>query len=453
MALLTLPKLLDIPSKLLPLADPDVFNQYRIFLLEGGRGGAKSQSTARLLLYLGSKYKLRIACGRETQNSIAESVHALLSDLIIANQLDYDIQASKLIHRVTGTEFTFIGLREQGRFNIQGIEGVDILWIEEGQAVAKATMDIVLPTIRKRKSRIFITMNRHVENDPAYSMVVERDDCLHIYITYLENEHCTPELTNEAAVCKKASQKDYDHIWLGIPLAQSEDAVFTKEEIENGQKFAHIMAPGYGIRVGGFDVARFGDDKCADEILQQMGALHWEEYHVDEWDHKDLNYTTGRILQISNEQGVDGAAIDEDGIGAGPLDTLQKGRGLEYFVGFRNLPYNFKENRFYGNVRTKFAFETKKMFADGHLCIRDKETIKELTTAFKYTFDHYQRKILIDKKVMKEKFKIPSPNRADALIMAVSRIGEVKQKQDRQYEPNTPVYAKDDNLFQIAGVR
>ena len=72
-------------------------------------------------------------------------------------------------------------------------------------------------------------------------------------------------------------------------------------------------------------------------IIQQMGALHWEVAMVEQWDHKDLNYTTGRILTMHSEQNVDKSIVDEDGIGAGPLDTLTKGRGLESFVGFRNL--------------------------------------------------------------------------------------------------------------------
>lgn len=451
MVRLTLPKLLDIPAKLLPLVDPDVFNQYRVFLLEGGRGGSKSQTIARLLLYLGSKYKLRIACGRETQNSINESVHALLVDLITQYQLNYEVQASKITHKDTGTTFSFIGLREQGRFNIQGIEGVDILWMEEGQALTKPTMDVVLPTIRKAKSRIFISMNRHLFNDPAYALTYARPDCLHIHINYLENEHCTQELINEANICKGQSEKDYEHIWLGKPLDQSEDALYSLADFENGKKNAHIMASGYGLRVAGFDIARYGDDKCAAFIFQQMGALHWEEVFCDEWEHKDLNYTTGRILNISNEQSVDLAAIDEDGLGAGPLDSLKKGRGLDYFIGFRNPSIGYQDNKSFCNPRTMNAYKLKDGLVKGHRCIKTQKVIDELLT-IKYGFDHNQRRILISKDKMR-KDRIKSPNLGDAAIMAESLIGQVMQKQVRQYEPNTQMYSQEDNLFKLAGVR
>ena len=453
MAHLTLPKILDVPDKLLPLVDPDAFNKYQYFIIKGGRGGGKSQSVGRFILYLCDKYKLRVVCGRETQNSIAESVYSLHADLIREYNLNFDIQASKITSRNTDSVINYRGFRDQGAFNTQGLEGVDLVHIDEAQAITKLTLDVLIPTIRKPNSKIIFTMNPHVFNDPVVVMLSKREDCLVININYDENPHCPAKLVNEAIECKKLSEKDYRHIWLGEPMDQSEDSVFSMEDILNGQRSAHVLSPGYGLRIGGFDIARFGDNKCSDFILQQMGALHWEEYHVDEWGERDLNYSTGRILQITNEQKVEEAVVDEDGLGSGPLDTLRAGRGLDHFHGFRNLPYGFQDDKYFGNVRTKNAYKVKDMLTKGHLCIRDPKTIEELLTAFKYTFDHYQRKILISKDQMKTKYKVKSPNRADALIMAVSRIGEIKYKQDRQYEPNIQTYSKEENLFQIAGVR
>jgi hypothetical protein len=453
LAHLILPKILNLPDKLLPLADPDVFNKYQYFIIKGGRGGGKSQSVGRLILYLSEKYRLRVVCGRETQNSISESVYSLHADLIREFQLNYDIQASKITSRTTGSTINYRGFRDQGAFNTQGLEGVDLVHIDESQAITKLTLDVLIPTIRKPNSKIIFTMNPHVFNDPVIVMLAKRPDCLVIDINYDENPHCPTKLINEANECRKMSESDYRHIWLGEPLQQSENSVYSMDDIVNGQNHAHQLAAGYGIRLAGFDVARFGDDKSAAVVIQQMGALHWSEQFVDEWGQADLNYTTGRILMISNQQGADASIVDEDGLGGGPLDTLSKGRELDYFKGFRNLPYGFDTNRYYGNVRTSNAFKLKELLSSGHLCLRDPKLIEELLTCFKYTFDHYQRRILIPKDMMKTKFKVKSPNKADALIMAVSLIGQVKEKQNRQYEPQVAQYGKDDNLFNIAGVR
>lgn len=449
---LILPKILNLPDKLLPLSDPDVFNKYRYFIIKGGRGGAKSQSIGRLILYLNDRYNLRTVCGRETQNSISESVYSLHTDLIREFNLNYDIQTSKIIARRTGSTVNYRGFREQGAFNIQGMEGVDLVHIDEAQAITKQTLDVLIPTIRKEKAKVIFTMNPHVFNDPVIVTLSNREDCLVIHINYDENPHCPEALKREAYECKKMNENDYRHIWLGEPLDQSEDSLYSLGEFEFGKKQAHLLQPGYGIRVAGFDIARYGDDKCAAVILQQMGALHWEEVFCDEWGKMDLNWTTGRILDICNEYKVDMAAIDIDGLGSGPFDTLNKGRNLDYFVGFTNPFISYSKNKSFCNARTINAYKFKDAISKGHRYIKSNKIINEMLT-IKYTFDNNQRRILVSKeKMRKDGFK--SPNLADALIMAESLIGQVKQKQDRWYEPvNNNNYSKEESLFSIAGIR
>jgi len=447
---LRLPEILKIPDKLDPILTN--LDDYRYFLLEGGRGGGKSHAIARLILFLADKYSLRVVCGRETQNSISESVYSLFVDLVRTHQLNFEIQTQKITSRNTNSVISFRGFRQQGAFNIQGMEGVDLVWIDEAQALKKDTIDVLIPTIRKDNAKVFFTMNRHIFNDPAYANFVNRDDCLHIHINFYDNPFCTTALKKEAEECKKLNEKDYDHIWLGKPLDQAEDALFSQNDFENGRVNAHLLRPGYGLRVAAFDIARYGDDKCAVVVLQQMGAHHWEEIFSDEWDHRDLNYTTGRILMTANQFNVDLAAIDEDGLGSGPFDTLTQGRKLEHFVGFRNPVIGYSENKSFVNPRTINAYKVKDMLLQGHLNIKNPKIIEECLT-IKYTFDHNQRRVLVSKDQMK-KLGFKSPNLADAVIMAVSLIGTVKQKQVKQYQPqHRQDYSGDDNLFQIAGVR
>lgn len=450
MTTLVLPKMLAIPPKLLPVIEK--FSEYRYFLLEGGRGGGKSQTVARFLLYLAEKYRLRIVCGREIQNSINESVYTLLSDLVQEYQLNFNVQASKITHNQSESPFNFRGFREQGAFNIQGLEGVSLLWIDEAQAITKQTLDVLIPTIRKDQAKIFFTMNRHLKDDPVYEFLKDRSDCLRIHIDYTENPFCTQALKKEAEVCRVKDYTDYEHIWLGIPWDKSEDAVFSNTDLDHATTNIYPLREGYGTRIAGFDVARYGDDKCAAVIIQQMGALNWEVIHVEQWEHRDLNYTTGRILQIATEKEANLSIIDEDGLGAGPLDTLNKGRELHQFIGFRNPPVGYEQNKNYANPRTENTYKVKDMINQSHLRITDRDILKELGDAFRYEFDNYQRKRLISKDILRNKYKIKSPNTADALIMAVSQIGKVKQQQDRQYTYRATV-SRGDNLFKLAGVR
>lgn len=419
MAILEVPEILQMPEKLLPIITK--INDYRYFLLEGGRGGGKSQSVGRFLLYLTEKMSLRVVCGREIQNSITESVYSLIADLIKQYNLNFEVMATKINHRDSASMINFRGFREQGAFNIQGMEGIDITWIDEAQALTKQTLDVLIPTIRRENAKIFFTMNRHVVDDPVFEMFANRDDCLHIHINYDENPFCTEALKKEAEECRKKSDKDYRHIWRGEPLAQSEDCVFGYEELKQTGVNKHALRESYGLRLAGYDIARYGDDKCACVIIQQMGALHWEVIHVDEWDKTNLHYTTNRIQATSAEFRCERSKIDEDGLGAGPLDTLNYGRNLKVFEGFKNPPIGYSDNKFYGNVRTVNAYKLKDMVNKHHIAIPDEGLIKELTQ-LRYKYDNYQRKILISKQHMRDRYKVPSPNKADALIMAV-KIG------------------------------
>jgi len=255
-------------------------------------------------------------------------------------------------------------------------------------------------------------------------------------------------LIRESEECKARSQADYDHIWMGIPLDKSEDVVFGHNELHDLQHYP--LRDSYGLRLGGFDIARFGDDKCACVAIQQMGALHWEVFHAEQWDKRDFNYTTGRILATHKELGLLRSKIDEDGMGAGPLDSLREGRGDKSFEGFRNLPMGYSDDKFYGNHRTKNVYKLKDLVLKGHICIKDTDLIKELLT-LRYKYDNYQRRILVSKDQMR-KDGVKSPNLADALIMAVSMIGEIKYDQEHMYY-NKPRYAVEEDLFKLSGIK
>jgi hypothetical protein len=125
---------------------------------------------------------------------------------------------------------------------------------------------------------------------------------------------------------------------------------------------------------------------------------------------------------------------------------------LDQFVGFRNLSLGFDKDKGYANVRTAGAYKLKEFVGKGHICITDEETIRELCT-LKYAYDHYQRKVLVSKDQMRTKYGIKSPNLADALIMAVSQIGEINYQQQQIYQIRQPQYSKESNLFSHAGLK
>lgn len=161
--------MIEFPERLRPLLQERA--RYRV--LYGGRGGAKSWSVARALLVLAASKPLRVLCARETQTSINQSVHQLLADQIEALGLGafYKVLETE-IRGLNGSQFNFAGLRQQGVTNLKSFEGVDIVWCEEAQVIGKRSWDVLIPTIRKPGSEIWITFNPELNNDETYERFV-----------------------------------------------------------------------------------------------------------------------------------------------------------------------------------------------------------------------------------------------------------------------------------------
>src|SRR3990167_1375393 len=113
-------KTIDIPIEFKRLFDKD----WREAAVFGGRYSLKSHTVARILLVRARMNKIRVGCFREFQNSIAESSHQLLSDLIKQYQLnDFSVTDKSIINTVTGSDFLFKGLWNNEQ-SIKSIEGI-----------------------------------------------------------------------------------------------------------------------------------------------------------------------------------------------------------------------------------------------------------------------------------------------------------------------------------------
>lgn len=214
------------PAKLKPLFQP---RRYKV--LHGGRGGAKSWGVARALLIQGAAQPIRVLCAREFQNSIKDSVHKLLSDQIEALGLAefYEIQAT-VIRGVNGTEFAFEGLRHNVT-RIKSYEGVDRVWVEEAQTVSKSSWDLLIPTIRKPGSEIWITFNPEFEDDETFARFVLHPPASAwvCEINYRDNPWFPDVLEDERLELKARDPESYDHVWEGKCRRWLEGAIYATE--------------------------------------------------------------------------------------------------------------------------------------------------------------------------------------------------------------------------------
>lgn len=211
-----------------------LFSPKRYKIARGGRGSGKSWAFARALLILGAQRQLRILCAREVQKSIKQSVHALLSDQIVALGLGafYEILDNE-IRGINGTEFSFSGLASHTVDSVKSFEGADIVWIEEAQSVSKYSWDILIPTIRKPGSEIWVSMNPKLKTDDTYKRFVleaQNDpDAISIEINYYDNPWFPEELEKERLKCQRDRPDDYDNIWLGKVKEIADGAIYAAE--------------------------------------------------------------------------------------------------------------------------------------------------------------------------------------------------------------------------------
>lgn len=186
---------------------------------KGGRGSAKSWSFARALLVLGTTRRLRILCTREVQKSIKQSVHKLLKDQIEALGLSsfYQVLENE-IRGANGTEFSFSGLSDQTVDSIKSFEGCDIVWVEEAQSVSKRSWSVLIPTIRKDGSEIWLSFNPELETDETYDRFItnQPDDAIIVDMNYADNPWFPAVLEKERLHAKATlSKSEYENIWEG----------------------------------------------------------------------------------------------------------------------------------------------------------------------------------------------------------------------------------------------
>lgn len=393
------------------------FNNYTYFLGEGGRGSSKTQSVARFLLFLGDKYKIKICCGREIQNTINESVKAVFESLITEYNLNYTIKDKEIVSNSTGSIIIFKGFREQGKVNIKGLADIDILWIDEAEAISKPTLDVIVPTIvRKKNSKIFFTMNRFVRNDAVYRFCAGRADCLHITINYFDNPFLTEQMLTEAEICKQKNLRDYNHIWLGHPLDQANDFLVASTHLDKARELVFNKESHQNHSVMSVDLSASGGDLCVAKRFVQKSITGWEETETITWSEPDTDITKGKIINLYGRWQPDVLIIDADGLGYPIWNSVRK--SIPDAIGFRGAGKARNPNA--GNAR-----------ADGYLAVKDfleniwlKLTCENSCRQLEYIKKVYKPSGIIfiqDKKEIRKE-QSESPDFADTVMMAIYAI-------------------------------
>ena len=286
---------IEIPKEFKILFDLD--KDLRHIVLYGGRASGKSTSVALSLLILGMNKKLRILCTREVQNSIADSVHKLLSDLISKYKLNtWEVQKDIIRNKQTGSEIFFKGLHNNSQ-SIKSIEGIDIVWIEEAQSVSADSINTLIPTIRKAGSRLIWTFNRLTENDPVWELIVKKTDD-RTFVQKINSDAIESLLSKEIIEEREKMRLDnpemFEHVWLGEPMTSKTGSVFGKQ-LAQARNEGRITKVPYDASTGVYTAWDLGiGDSTVIWFFQVVGReIHFIDHY--EGSNEDLGHYISHI--------------------------------------------------------------------------------------------------------------------------------------------------------------
>ena len=222
----------------------------------GGRGSAKSVSFATMALIFASTDKLKILCCREHQNSIKESFHAELIAALARYpwlQWQYDVGVDYLRCKTTGSEFLFKGLYNNLE-SVKSIANVDICIVEEAETISEKAWRVLIPTIRKPLSELWIIWNPGDEESPTHQRfrVNPPPRSIFLEMNWRDNPFFPAEL-NEQRLHEKETMpyEVYLHVWEGHFLIATEAQIFhEKFKIENFEIDDSFGHPLHGLDWG-----------------------------------------------------------------------------------------------------------------------------------------------------------------------------------------------------------
>lgn len=447
---------LELPAGLRPLFLPRRYKG-----LYGGRGSAKSWTFARALVSLTSGPPKRVLCARELQKSIAESVHELLERTIYDLKVDalFNIK-STYITSTTGSEFIFEGLKGNIA-EIKSMEAIDIVWVEEAEAVSDRSWRTLIPTIRKPGSEIWVSFNPFEEHDPTYQRFItphrtelERDG---VYddgrrfirrMNYPDNPWFPgSELETEMLEDKANNYRLYLHIWEGQPLGDYGDSIIKPEWIEAAVD-SHVKL-GFkprGIKALAHDPADEGQDEKA------MIIRHGPVVQVARsWKDGDVEDAALRVAEAAINAQCTDLVFDAIGVGTGTKVVLRRelaGRPIRItpFIGSAapEHPDDVYTPLMMEDDETQLAATRDFVTVGDTFLNRRAQGYKELADRFELTY-----RAIVKKQFVSPEKLISLSSRCEHLSQLKSELVRIQRKRSRgnkslyQVESKTDMRARD----------
>ncbi len=203
---------------------------HRYNILYGGRGSGKSTLIAMILILKAYQGKETILCCREYLADLSCSVHQLLKDCIEDMGLSsyFRILQNEIICKHNGSRFFYKGLAR----NVDGLKSIPNIthvWIEEADTISAESWRVLVPTIRRKGSQFWISLNPKNTEDCLYQQFIADPNPDYAFVKKVNwniNPFFTKILEDLRQTALKGDASMYQHVWEGEPLQHSDALIF-----------------------------------------------------------------------------------------------------------------------------------------------------------------------------------------------------------------------------------
>ena len=209
-----------------------------------------------------------------------------------------------------------------------------------------------------------------------------------------------------------------------------DDILFSDDSIRAAVARFPETRPSMPVEIG-CDVARYGSNASIIIIREGKRIRIWKELHE-----RSTMTVVGELVNCAKETGAQVIKVDDAGLGGGPVDRLKEIQKQEphrlssavTIIGINagQAPSKKKTSERFINLRAELYWNVRTLLNDGQIALEDDLELQKQLSYIKYEVDSRGR-IGIETKEDMRKRGLPSPDKADALMLALAPADIFKQ--------------------------
>jgi phage terminase large subunit len=240
----------------------------------------------------------------------------------------------------------FTGLSTLTASQIKSFEGIDICWVEEAATVTKRSWEILIKTIRKAGSEIWVTFNPDLDTDDTWVRFVENTppNCHVEEMSFDTNPWRSEEFEKDRLhmldmiAQGKEEQETYDNEYLGQPKTAVDGAIYAKQtlKVKEDNRLTHVPHDPVLFTHLIWDLG-YSDNMVIGFVQRAGSSVRFIDYIEDS--HRTYDSYVSQIRQMAEKNGyriaLDGrtggkAWLPHDGkakrpeVGKSPIELLNE---------------------------------------------------------------------------------------------------------------------------------